>query len=137
MNCQITRIIICFVCQSIWIFISNYNNNRCMTGFEPLILSVYGNGIDLMCTLLSTRPHPLPPVAESRPLSPEIKTVKKNYSCFKKIAFVEKNLRYVSAVRFVLTFSFRFFEKLLLRERSLIMPERGLEREFKHSPKIS
>ena len=28
-----------------------------MNGFEPLILSVYGNGIDLMCRLLSTRPH--------------------------------------------------------------------------------
>ena len=73
-----------------------------MTGFYPLILSVYGNGIDLMCTLLSTRPHsgsvntsrlggghPLLPVAEAG-LCPQ-KTVK-NHSFFKKITFVEKIL---------------------------------------------
>ena len=65
-----------------------------MTRFGPLILSVYGNGIDVMCTLLSTRPHSgsvnmsrfggAPPVAESLPLSPEIKTVQKTTVFFKK-----------------------------------------------------
>ena len=37
MNYQVTWIIICFICQSIWIFISNYNDRYIISGNKWII----------------------------------------------------------------------------------------------------